>query len=152
MSYASPAMNLPDPDTQPEFYAGVATKRLLAFVVDMVVVFVLALIALPFTFFSGLFFFPVLMAILGFIYRVTTIAGGSATWGMRLMAIELRDASGNRFDFSTALLHTAGYYVSIAVAPLQLISVVMMVATPRGQGLSDMVLGSVMLNRRSLRA
>lgn len=145
-------MNLPDPDTQPDFYQGVATKRLLAFVVDFVLIAAISVAALPFTFFTGIFFFPVLMAVLGFAYRWLTIGSGSATWGMRLMAIELRDASGNRFDLATAFLHTAGFYISITVAPLQLISVVLMAATPRGQGLSDHVLGSVMLNRRNLHA
>ena len=70
---------------------------------------------------------------------------------MRLMAIELRDASGARLDLGLAFLHTIGYTVSWAVAPLQLISVILMAATPRGQGLTDMVLGTAALNRRAAR-
>ena len=140
---------LPDPATQPEFYSGVAVKRALAWVVDVTIVALLCLLILPFTAFTGIFFFPALMLFVGFLYRWFTIAGGSATWGMRLMAIELRDADGERFSSGTALAHTAGYTVSVITAPLQLISMILMVATARGQGLTDMVLGTTAINRRT---
>ena len=48
-----------------------------------------------------------------------TLAGGSATWGMRFTGIELRRGDGTRFDFATALLHTALYTVCISVVVLQ---------------------------------
>ena len=101
------------------------------------------------TAFIGLFFLPFLYMTVGFIYRVVTIASGSATWGMRLMSIELRDAQGARFDFGQAFLHTAGYTFSLVMAPLQLVSALFMCATDRGQGLTDLVMGSVMINRRA---
>lgn len=138
----------PDPDTHPEFYDGIPMKRLLAWVVDMIVIIGLCLLVLPFTAFTGIFFFPVLMLLVGFFYRVITLTTGSATWGMRLMGMELRDLRDRPFDFGTALLHTLGYSVSWAMAPLQLISVVLMCLTERKQGLSDMVLGTVAVNRR----
>ena len=53
---------------------------------------VISLLIVPFTAFVALFFFFALMAVVSFVYRVITLATGSATWGMRLMAIELRDA------------------------------------------------------------
>lgn len=140
---------LPDPDTQPEFYADVAAKRLVAFVVDTVVIIVLSLLVVPFTAFTGLFFFPVLMAVIGFAYRVVTIARGSATWGMRLVAIEFRAADGRRFDLGLAFAHTLGLAISFALPLLQVISIVLMLTRPRGEGLSDLVLGTVALNRRA---
>ncbi len=140
---------LPEPDTQPEFYADVPLKRLIAFVIDTVLIFVLCILIVPFTAFTGLFFFPFLMLVVGFAYRVVTIANGSATLGMRLVAIEFRDAQGQRFDLSSAFMHTLGLSVSFAVFPLQLVSVVLMLTTPRGQGLSDHMLGSVAINRRA---
>jgi len=141
--------HLPDPAHQPEFYASVPTKRALAWVVDMLVTVVLLLPALVMTAFIGLFFLPFLYMTVGFLYRVVTIASGSATWGMRLMSIELRDAQGARFDFGQAFLHTAGYTFSLVMAPLQLVSALFMCATDRGQGLTDLVMGSVMINRRA---
>ena len=140
---------LPDPDTQPEFYADVPAKRLVAFVVDTLIILVLSLLVVPFTAFTGLFFFPVLMAVIGFAYRVATIARGSATWGMRLVAIEFRAADGRRFDLGLAFAHTLGLTISFALPLLQVISVVLMLPRPRGEGLSDLVLGTVALNRRA---
>jgi len=138
---------LPDPETQPEFYADVPTKRLVAFFIDIVVTLLISLLVLPFTAFIGLFFFAFLMSATGFAYRVVTLATGSATWGMRLVSLEMRDRAGMRFDLATAFLHTTGFYISCAVFPLQLISVVLMLTTTRAQGLSDHLLGSVAINR-----
>jgi len=148
MSEKAKMTQTPDPDMHPEFYDGVPTKRLLAWVVDMIVITVMCLLIVPFTAFTAIFFFPFLLLVVGFIYRVITLTTGSATWGMRLMGMELRDLRDRPFDFGTALFHTLGYSFSWAMAPLQLISVIMMCVTDRKQGLSDMVLGSVAVNRR----
>lgn len=147
MTTATYATALPDPRTAPAFYDGVRAKRVMAWVLDVVLIAVLCLLVLPFTAFTGLFFFPALMLFVGFIYRWFTIAGRSATWGMRLMGIELRDREGHRLDSGTAFLHTLGYSISVAMAPLQLISVILMGVSSRGQGLSDHVLGTTALNR-----
>ncbi len=140
---------LPDPQYQPEFYSDIPPKRLVAWVIDVALILLLTLVALPFTAFIGVFFLPFLYAAIGFVYRVLTISGGSATLGMRMMSVELRTAQGARFDFGTAFLHTTGYYISCIMALVQLGSVVLMMTSERGQGLTDMFLGTVMLNRRA---
>ncbi|MFK7762893.1 MAG: RDD family protein [Roseobacter sp.] len=140
----------PDPQAQPEFYQDVALKRLLAWFVDALITLLACIVILPFTAFTGIFFFPLLFLVVGFAYRVATIANGSATWGMRLMAIELRTASGAPMDAGSAFTHTLGYTLSWTVPVFQLISMVMMAATERGQGLTDHVMGSVMINRKAL--
>lgn len=123
-------------------------KRLLAWLVDMVVIVLVCLLIVPFTAFTGLFFFPLLMLVVGFVYRWATLANGSATWGMRLLSMELRRGDDRPFDGGTALMHTLGYSVSVAFPLLQLISVVLMATSEKRQGLTDMVLGTVPLNRR----
>lgn len=138
---------LPDPEVHPEFYRGVPLNRGLAWVIDMILIALACAVLLPFTLFLGLFFFPLMMLVVGFLYRWTTLARGSATWGMRFFGIELREADGSPLSPGTAFAHTLAYTVALAVAPLQLISAVMMVATPRGQGLGDMLLGTTALNR-----
>jgi uncharacterized RDD family membrane protein YckC len=138
--------SLPDPEAEAEFYADVPVKRLLAWVVDTVLVALITLVALPFTLFTGLFFLPLLWLVLSFLYRWVTIANRSATWGMRLVSLEFRDARGQRFDAMTAFLHTLGYAVSMAMTPLQLVSIALMLTTRRAQGLTDHVLGTVALN------
>lgn len=141
--------HIPDPDTQPEFYSDVPVKRLIAWVIDTVVIAVICLAILPFTAFTGILFFPFLLLTVGFAYRVITIARDSATWGMRLTAIEFRTLSGQRFDLTMAFLHTLGFTISVAFAVLQVISIVLMLTTARAQGLSDHVLGTVAVNRRA---
>lgn len=142
-------MHLPDPDMQPEFYRAVPAKRLLAWVIDAILITVLVVVAIPFTAFTGFFFMPVLFLVLGFAYRYATIALGSATWGMRFAGVELRDAYGARLDGSLAFLHTLGYTISVAIPVLQVISIVLMLTSARGQGLTDHFLGTVALNRRA---
>ncbi|WP_136442700.1 RDD family protein [Pacificoceanicola onchidii] len=147
--YTDTYTHLPDPERQAAFYEGVAIKRGFAWVIDFVIVTILMVPILIFTVGLAAFIFAPLFAIVSFLYRVATIGGGSATWGMRMMAIEFRDARGQRFDLSQAFLHTLGYTISLAVFPLQLISIAMMLFTERGQGLTDMVMNSVALNKRA---
>ena len=143
-------IHLPDPETQWQFYEGVPMKRLLAWCVDMALIVVLSVLILPFTAFTGIFFFPFLLLAVGFVYRTVTLAAGSATWGMRLLAIEFRTLSGARFDLGAALLHTTGYSLSMAFFPAQIVSIVLMLTSARGQGLTDHILGTVALNRRAV--
>lgn len=138
---------LPDPVTQPEFYADVPFKRLVAWLVDTLIIVVICLLILPFTAFTGLFFFPAMVLVVGFAYRVVTLANRSATWGMRLIALEFRDSAGERFGAGMAVAHTLGTTISFAMPLLQVGSIVMMLVSARRQGLSDHLLGTVALNR-----
>ncbi len=143
-----PDAALPDPSRQPQFYASVPGKRLIAWIVDLVLVVIVCIAVLPLTGFLGIFFWPTMLLVIGFAYRVATLAMGSATWGMQFAGIELRDASGARFDLSLAMMHTIGYSVSVAFPILQVISIVLMLTSARGQGLTDSLLGTVAINRR----
>tara|TARA_R110002124_G_scaffold47362_1_gene141084 strand:+ start:14782 stop:15237 length:456 start_codon:yes stop_codon:yes gene_type:complete len=149
MTMTTETWAIPDPSLQPEFYADVPSKRLMAWVVDVVLIGALVLVLVPFTAFIGLFFLPLMFLVISFLYRWSTLASGSATWGMRLLAIELRDGNGDRLDGGTAFLHTLGYSVSIAFPLLQVVSVGLMLTGSRAQGLTDNVLGTVAINRRA---
>jgi len=59
-------MQLADPVRQPEFYASVAPKRAIAWIIDNVLIALICVIILPFTAFAGIFFFPFLMLVIGF--------------------------------------------------------------------------------------
>lgn len=142
---------LPDPVYQAEFYADVALKRAMAWVVDTILIALTCLLILPLTAFTGLFFLPLLYLTVGFAYRTFTLAGRSATWGMRLFAIEFRDHRGQTFDLPTAFLHTLGYTVTISMLLPQIVSAALMLTGARGQGLTDLVLGSVAINRAAQR-
>ena len=141
------ATALPHPTYQAEFYQDVPMKRLIAWGIDTVLIFVLSILLAVMTLGIAFFAFFGLFFLVGFAYRVATLANGSATLGMRLMAIELRDSHGDRFDLGTAFLHTLGYSISWAIFPIQLLSMVLMVTTVQKQGLTDLILSTVALNR-----
>lgn len=137
---------LPDPTTQATFYKDVPLKRLFAWVLDGIISFVMTviisvlLLGIPFFFFFGLW------AVVSVIYRVLSITGGSATWGMRFVGIELRTSQAHPMDFIMALLHTIGTLICMATG-LQIISIILMLFTARGQGLVDLVLGTAAVNK-----
>ncbi|MEM8751346.1 MAG: RDD family protein [Pseudomonadota bacterium] len=136
---------LPDPEVDRRFYEGVPARRLFAFVIDVIVVWGVA-IGLAFaTLGIGFLFLGFLVAVADFFYRVLTISGRSATLGMRAMEIELRDGSGARFGFGTALFHTLLFYLSFTFFVLHLVSIVMMAGSAMGRALHDLPFGSTMI-------
>lgn len=138
---------LPDPDHQAGFYADVPIKRALAWVVDAILIAIMTMVVVPFTLFLSLFFLPLLYLTISVLYRTISLARHSATPGMRLMAIEFRDRTGAKFDPGTAFLHTLGYTLTISTLLPQLLSMGLMLTTARGQGLTDLVLGTVAINK-----
>ncbi|MEX5726718.1 putative RDD family membrane protein YckC [Rhodovulum iodosum] len=142
-----PLWALPDPDLHGEFYADVPAKRLVAWAIDSVAIFALVILALPFTAFTALFFFPLFYIAIGLAYRAVSLARLSATPGMWLMALELRNGRGERADATLAFLHTLIYSISIAFVIPQIVSVAAMLTGPRAQGLNDIMLGSAVINR-----
>ena len=142
-------MPLPHPETQPEFFEDVVSKRLMAWIVDVVLISATTAVLTVFSLFTALFVLPLVFALVGFIYRWIGLTRHSATVGMRLMSVEFRKADGEDFGSGTAFLHTAGYYASVAVFPAQLVSIVMMLMSERRQGLTDTVLGTALLNMRT---
>lgn len=138
---------LPDPEFRPEFYADTPLKRLIAWGIDSILIAILTALVVPFTGFTGLFFLPFLYMSVGFVYRWVTLARWSATPGMAFMAIEFRRLNGGHLDGGSAFLHTLGYSLSIGIFLMQLASVGLMLTTARGQGLTDLILGTVAMNR-----
>ena len=142
----------PHPEHDAAFYAGVPAKRLVAWLADSVLIGILTLIALPFTAFLGLFVLPLMWLAVGMAYRIVTLSNGSATLGMRLVAIELRNRYGERFTIAEAATHTLIYTTAMAFFLLQIASIVMMLTGAKAQGLPDHAIGSVAINRPAARA
>jgi len=115
---------------------------------DVIITLVIAIVIALLSF--GIFFwiFFLVWAAVSFVYRVATLTSGSATLGMRFVGIEFRTNDGLPFDAATALLHTGGTVFAFGFSILHIVSMGMMVTTERGQGLVDMALGTVALNRR----
>lgn len=138
---------LPDPDRHAEFYADVTTKRAIAWVIDTVAIGTLCAVVVVLTLFTAVFVLPVLYLSIGFVYRWVFLTRASATPGMRLASILFLDRTGARLDAPTAFLHTLGTSLSFLFVIPQIASVAMMMTNRRGQGLTDMVLGTVAMNR-----
>lgn len=147
MTYPLAAPALPDPDLRPEFYAGLASKRLVAWLVDLAVVAAMTAVVVLLTAFLGLFILPLIWLVIDFSYRTVTLTNRSATWGHRLMGIEFRDRTGRRLDLGLAGVHTLGYTLSMSFVLPQIVSVVLMLTGARRQSLTDVVLGSAAINR-----
>jgi uncharacterized RDD family membrane protein YckC len=147
MTYLTHGTALPDPDTEPRFYEGIPLKRGLAWIVDIVLITAMTFLAGIVTLTLAWWLWPLTYLAIGFLYRVGTLANGSATWGMRLFGIELRDAGARRLDGLQALLHVGGYYATMAFVLPALASAAAILGTPRRQGLTDLVLGTAAINR-----
>ena len=139
--------SLPDPDRQSVFYDGVPAKRLMAWVADVVLIFVLMLLIGVLTLTVAFWLWPLFWVATSFLYRSLTIAAGSATLGMRLMNIELRGPTGARLTGTEAMLHTAAYLISASFFLPQVLSIALMALGPRGQSLPDLFLGTAAINR-----
>ena len=139
--------SLPDPYHQAVFYDGVPSKRLFAWIIDVILISIMAAITAFLTLGALFFIWPLLYLASSFAYRTITIAGGSATIGMRIMNLQLRGPSGARLTATEAMIHTLTYLACSAFALPQLISVVLIVISERHQGLHDMLIGSTAINR-----
>ena len=137
---------LPDPETDPQFYDGVPARRLFAAVIDVVSIWLLGALFVVLTLGLGLFVVGGFVLLADFVHRVLLISSGSATFGMRLMRIELRRRDGRRFDMSHAIGHTLLFYLAGLFVIAQIVSVIMMAGSPLGRGLHDLPFGSTMIN------
>ena len=151
MILADSDLGFPDPETRNEFYAGVARKRLFAFIIDTVLILIITVIVIPFTAFTALFFLGSICLFVSVAYRTISLASISATPGMRLNGIEFRTHLGERLTFGSALAHTLLFTASISMGLPQLISVMMIVFSRRARGLNEHVMGSVVVNSSALK-
>jgi uncharacterized RDD family membrane protein YckC len=144
------------PETDPALFDGVLSKRIVAFIIDAILVVALmipvALLVLVLgfvTFGFGWALFTPLFAIVALTYIALTLGGrGSATPGMRVTGVEVRTWSGQRMFPVLAILHAVLFWLSIAfLTPLVL---VIGLFTRRKQLLHDLLLGVVALNAGAL--
>lgn len=147
-------MGVPDPVHDGQFYQGVPGRRFTAFCIDFLVIVALWLVVLVVGLILTVITFGVatpaavlVFSLTGFLYRWIMLVQRSATLGMMLTGIEVRDAAGNRLDPVTAFLHVAGFYVSVFITPLLVIGWFVMAVTPHRRMLHDLVLGAVVINR-----
>ena len=145
-----------DPERQPELFDGVLSKRIVAFIVDAVLIVLLMVPAALMILILGLItlgiawlLFPLLFAIVALGYVALTLGGrASATPGMRLTGVEMRTWNGQRMFPLLAMMHALIFWFSCGIlTPLILL---VGLFTPRRQLLHDLLLGVVALNADAL--
>ena len=149
---SSPYRFVYDPATQPELFDGILSKRIIAFIIDAIVIVLLMIPAALMVLILGILtlglawlLFPALFAIVALGYVGLTLGGpGSATPGMRIAGVEMRTWSGQRMFQVLAIMHALIFWFSIGI----LTPFVLLVGlfTYRRQLLHDLLLGVVALN------
>lgn len=130
-------------------YDGVRTRRVIAFLVDYLIV---GLLMIPFavlvlllgilTLGLGWMLFGVLFPAVALIYIWTTLGGpNQATVGMRMLDIRLERLDGRKVDGMLAVVHSVLFWAANAIlTPLVLLVTLF---TDRKRALHDLLLGTV---------
>jgi len=147
-----------DPVMNPELFEGVLARRLLAFVIDLII------LALPVVFLSmfifvigvvtfglGFIFYALLTPIMVlwalFYYGITLGSRHSATIGMRAMDIEMRTWYGSPAYFVLGAVHAVVFWITVSIfTPLILL---VCFFNERRRCLHDMLIGTVIINNEA---
>lgn len=134
-----------------ERFEGVLSRRIFAFLIDAFLILLLlipfAVLSLFLTIFTlGLLALPVVWGVMAFFY-FTLFTGGakSATPGMRLMDVELRDLRGGRPDMLQAGVRALAYLASNTVLPVIICAIALF--DLRRRTLHDMLTSTVVVRR-----
>jgi len=144
-----------DPATMPELFEGVLARRVVAFVIDVIVIAVPVLLAVVFIFVFGLVTFGLGWTLYWLLSPSTVIwallyyglcfgSPASATIGMRIMDLEMRTWYGAPAYFVLGAVHAVVYWITVsALTPLVL---VVGFFNERGRLLHDILVGTVVIN------
>ncbi len=144
-----------DPAANPELFEGVLARRVLAFIIDVVIIAIPVLFATIFVFIFGLVTFglgwvlfwllspgAVIWAIL--YYGMTFGSPASATIGMRVMDLEMRTWYGAPAYFVLGAVHAIVFWITVSVlTPLILL---VGLFNERRRLLHDILVGTVVIN------
>ncbi len=144
-----------DPQENPELFEGILARRVVASVIDVIVIGAPLLAAAMFIFIFGLVTFglgwalywllyPAAVIWALFYYGVTLGSPASATLGMRAMEIQMRTWYGAPAYFVLGAVHAVVYWISVsALTPLIL---VVGFFNARKRLLHDILVGTVIIN------
>jgi len=144
-----------DPATQPELFDGVLARRVVAFIVDFIIIAIPVVLAAMFIFAFGIvtlglgwalyWLLPPAAVIWAVVYFGFTLGSpASATIGMRIMDLEMRTWYGAPAYFVLGAVHAIAFWISVsALTPF-----ILLVAffNERRRLLHDILLGTVMIN------
>src|ERR1700720_1246197 len=142
-----------DPWTQPELFRGVLTRRVFAFLIDLVVLSIPVILGYLFIAVFGLITLGLGWALFWLAWPASVIwaviyygasLGGphSATLGMRVMDLELRTWYGAPAYFVLGAMHAVLFWIFISFPPVLLVGLF----NGRRRLLHDIILGTVVIN------
>ncbi len=147
-----------DPVANPELFDGVLARRVVAFLIDFVIlalpvvfvsmfIFVVGIVTFGLGFlFYGLLWPAMVLWALAY-YGVTLGSPASATIGMRIMDIEMRTWYGSPAYFVLGAVHAIVFWITVsALTPLVLL---VPLFNDRRRCLHDMLVGTVLINNES---
>src|ERR1700679_1821449 len=144
-----------DPDLDPELFRGVLTRRVFAFLIDLLVISIPVVLGYVFIAVFGLLTLGLgsllfwlawpASVVWAIVYYGASLGGPhSATLGMRVMDLELRTFYGAPGDFVLGAMHAVLFWVSVSF--LSPFVVLVGLFNGRRRLLHDIVLGTVVIN------
>ncbi|MCG6857864.1 MAG: RDD family protein [Salaquimonas sp.] len=130
---------------------GVRTRRILAFLVDYAIVFLLVVVAAVVVGFLGVLtlglawlLYPVLGLVVALFYVGTTMGGpNQATPGMRFFSIRIERDDGSPIDGITAIVHAIIFWVSNIM--FTMLPLLISLFSPKKKLIQDILLGTVIV-------
>lgn len=145
----------PDPMAEPALYDGILWRRVVGYLVDLVLIAVLyACASLAFgllgilTFGALTPFGVIVLAVLPVGYHTLFLGGRGATPGMRLFDMELRSWTGRPPEYAQAFLTTVIFYMSVSLTAWLVLLVALF--TDRQRTLHDILAGTIMVRQTRL--
>jgi uncharacterized RDD family membrane protein YckC len=144
-----------NPDTNPELFDGVPSRRVVAFLIDLVILSIPMILLAIFIFAAGIVTFgfafmlyalmPAVSVVWALFYYGLTLGGPkSATIGMRVMDIEMRTWYGSPAYFVLGAVHAIVFWVTVsALTPFILLFCFF---NSRKRLLHDFLVGTVVIN------
>ena len=147
-----------DPVTHPELFEGVLARRVVAFLIDFVIlslpvlflamfIFVIGIVTLGLGFLFYALLWPAMVLWALFYYGMTLGGPHSATVGMRVMDLEMRTWYGSPAYFVLGAVHAIVFWLAVSIlTPLVLL---VPFFNQRRRCLHDMVVGTVVINNEA---
>ena len=144
-----------DPATQPELFEGVLARRVVAFLIDLLMIalplfflaiffFIFGLVTLGLGWFLFLFYGPISVIWALVYYGLTLGSAASATIGMRMVDLEMRTWYGAPCYFVLGAVHAIGYWLSVTFLTPFILLVALF--NDRRRLLHDMLVGTIVIN------
>jgi uncharacterized RDD family membrane protein YckC len=144
-----------DPATSPELFEGVLARRVVAFLIDFLIlatpvifvamfIFVVGIVTVGLGFLFYALLWPAMVVWAIVYYGMTLGSPASATVGMRIMEIEMRTWYGSPAYFVLGAVHAVVFWVTVsAITPLVLL---VCLFNGRRRCLHDILVGTVVIN------